>query len=61
MFLWGLVWGTTVETDNPGSLRLLEKLGFEIVDVDPENAWPEEKGGGFRECARLERGRLDGK
>jgi RimJ/RimL family protein N-acetyltransferase len=51
----------TVETDNPGSLRLLEKLGFEVKEVDPKNPWPEVKGGGFRECARLERTRLDGK
>ena len=50
-----------VETDNPGSLKLLEKLGFEVVEIDPKNAWPEAKGGGFRECATLKRGRLDGK
>lgn len=55
------VWWGTVETDNPGSLRLLEKLGFEVKEIDPKNAWPEVKGGGFRECARLERKRMDGK
>ncbi|KAL7412186.1 hypothetical protein BDY24DRAFT_393540 [Mrakia frigida] len=53
-------WGAYVETNNPGSLKLLTNLGYEIVDVATV-PWPEAKGGGTRESARLERGRFDGK
>ncbi|KAL7412188.1 hypothetical protein BDY24DRAFT_416374 [Mrakia frigida] len=53
-------WEAHVETNNPGSLKLLTNLGYEIVDVATV-PWPEAKGGGTRESARLERRRFDGK
>jgi len=57
---FSISFASAVETNNPGSLKLLTNLGYEIVDVAIV-PWPEAKGGGTRESARLERGRFDGK
>jgi hypothetical protein len=46
--------GISVETDNPGSLRVLQKLGFRTVAEFDED-WPEAKGGGIRRNWRLEK------
>jgi RimJ/RimL family protein N-acetyltransferase len=43
-----------VETDNPSSIRVLQKLGFEHVAEFDED-WPEAKGGGTRRNFRLEK------
>lgn len=46
--------GSLVEADNPGSLRVLQKLGFSPVAEFDED-WPEAKGGGIRRNWRLEK------